>query len=172
MAVTGALGGAGAGLALLDGRARPDGSPAEVGAGCCARYAEPEPRLAEGAALSELGATAMIDISDGIATDARHLAASSGVADRARRWPGCRCARASPRSRRSSAQDPAAFAATAGEDYELCVCLPPAVGRRLERERDDAGNPRRDLDRAGARGPRAARAAGVSGRLTGYEHSA
>ena len=70
VAVTGSLGAAGAGLALLEGRARPDGLGATTLRELHDRYARPEPRLAAGQALSALGATAMIDLSDGLATDA------------------------------------------------------------------------------------------------------
>jgi thiamine-monophosphate kinase len=124
--VTGELGAAGAGLALLEGDA--DGAALSAGtrASLHERYARPQPRLAAGRALSELGATALIDLSDGLATDAGHLARRSsarleltlatlpvatGVAEVAVQL----------------GRDPAAFAATAGEDYELCACLPKAA---------------------------------------------
>jgi thiamine-monophosphate kinase len=70
--VTGRLGGPGAAIdALLAGRIpEPEHR---------ARFARPAARLAESRWLASRGATAMIDVSDGLAADARHLASASGV---------------------------------------------------------------------------------------------
>jgi thiamine-monophosphate kinase len=76
--VTGELGGAAAGLALLGGLETDLGD--EVKDSLLTRHRRPTARLAAGRALAAAGATAMIDLSDGLATDARHLARASGLA--------------------------------------------------------------------------------------------
>jgi thiamine-monophosphate kinase len=121
--VTGELGGSGAGLALIEGRAQV--SDEATAASLRARYARPRPRLAEGRALAQAGASAMIDISDGLATDAGHLARRS----RARLELSLRAvplAAGVSDVATALGHEPAAFAAGAGEDYELCFCVPPA----------------------------------------------
>jgi thiamine-monophosphate kinase len=124
--VTGSLGAAGAGLALIEGRADPGALDDDALAGLRVRYARPEPRLAAGRALARAGARAMIDISDGLATDAGHLARRSEVRLELSldRLP---LARGVDAVARELGIDPRVLAATAGEDYELCVCVPAAA---------------------------------------------
>jgi thiamine-monophosphate kinase len=85
------------------------------------RPRRPRPRLPEGQALAQAGAHAMIDISDGLATDARHIGASSGV-----------CLRLELGELPLDGDVSSSQAATAGEDYELCFCVPPERRARVE----------------------------------------
>jgi len=117
--VTGMLGGARAALGAWQRRSAPDPDSRR-------RFAHPVARIREGRRLAELGATAMIDLSDGLAGDARHLAAASGVGltidlGLIPRAPGVAAAAA------AAAEPPPVFAAQGGEDYELLVTLPASV---------------------------------------------
>ncbi len=124
--VTGALGAGGAGLAVLDGAGAHGLTDAQASA-LRERYARPWPRLSEGRALSERGARAMIDLSDGLATDASHIARRSGVRLELSLAALPLADGVAEVAAALGRDDPAAYAATAGDDYELCVCLPAGV---------------------------------------------
>ena len=158
--VTGRLGGAGAGLALFDDRARLEGGPAGA---LRERYSRPQPRFAAARQLAGLGAGAMIDISDGLATDAGHIANCSKV--------GLELSLAAlplddgvEEVANQLHEDPGRFAATAGEDYELCACIPgPALETALASGATEVG---RVVDGAGT-----VVFSDADEELSGYEHS-
>jgi thiamine-monophosphate kinase len=113
LALTGPLGSSSAGLrALRDGAA---GSPATAAgmavASAIRSHRRPRARLAEGLAAREAGASAMIDVSDGLAIDLHRLADASGVGFELDRVPVVEGA---------TTLD----ALGGGEDYELVIATP------------------------------------------------
>jgi thiamine-monophosphate kinase len=125
--VTGALGGSRAALEVWRRKGKP-------GPESRRRYAQPEPRLVAGRWLAEHGARAMIDLSDGLAGDAAHLAAASeaGVEIDLARIPFS--PEVEPEAKRLG-RSPEEFAAEGGEDFELLVALPAEFDRGSELER-------------------------------------
>jgi thiamine-monophosphate kinase len=125
LVVTGELGGAAAGLLLAE---RPElGTLLDpsTAAQLRRRQLEPQPRLRAGQALAAAGASAMIDLSDGLGADAGHLAAASGVGLRidAAALP---LARGVAEVALASGRETLPLAAGGGEDYELLAALPAA----------------------------------------------
>ena len=126
LAVTGELGASAAGLlALKAGETSPER--------LVRRHLRPTPRLVSGRAAARLGVHAMIDLSDGLASDVRHLCEKSGtgyridlgllpIATDTREYTG------------SMGRDPEVLAATAGEDYELLMAAPEHILEGLAAE--------------------------------------
>jgi len=160
LGVTGELGGSGAGLLLLE-RGQRDGP-------LVTRHLRPEPRIEAGQGIARAGATAMIDVSDGIATDARHLAERSDVeiAVNLEKLP-------LPEGMREAAAelglDPLELAAGAGEDFELLFAAPPDKRDQIEQA---AGLPVTWIGevREGS-GLRLLAAGGRPLDISGYEHA-
>ena len=133
--VTGALGGAAAGLKILEGRA---GSASRVKLTraqrrLISRQVKPEPRVEWGALLGERRlATALIDLSDGLSSDLAHLCRESGVGARVEAAllpfdPLLKSAGAGGTHALSLALD-------GGEDFELLFTVRPRDASKLPRE--------------------------------------
>ncbi|MDX6271724.1 MAG: thiamine-monophosphate kinase [Acidobacteriota bacterium] len=144
--VTGALGGAAAGLKLLEhaGSLRTPAARGRALSGLAElvrRQTRPAPRVACGALLGERRlASAMIDLSDGLSSDLAHLCERSGVgalmeAARIPLDPLLRRAHAvnSNRLTRALTSDALDLALNGGEDFELLFTVRPRVAARLPR---------------------------------------
>jgi thiamine-monophosphate kinase len=126
--LTGELGAAAAGRLLLERPSLADAVDTSERERLHARQLDPSPRLRSGRALAETGAHAMIDLSDGLAADAGHLADASGTSLRieAADLP---LAEGVAAVAAAAGLDPLELAVAGGEDYELLATLPP---ERLE----------------------------------------
>ncbi len=126
LAVAGVLGQAAAGLALLSaGRTEP--------AALLAAYRRPQPPYEAGPEAAALGATAMIDVSDGLLADIGHVATASGVSFDVGTGP--LAATAGPdggEALRAAAAalglpGPLPWLLTGGEDHALAATFPPGT---------------------------------------------
>jgi len=163
--VTGELGGARAALASWSAGETPITTARRS-------FAHPVPRIGAGLWLAERGAHALIDLSDGLAGDAGHLAAASRVMielalDRVPLHG------AVPAAALKTSQLPAVFAALGGEGYELLVAMPrqftSADAGALERE---MGIPLTLIGRVSAGSGAVCRLQGREVALTGFDHFA
>jgi thiamine-monophosphate kinase len=124
VAVNGRLGWSAAGLAfLMAGRAdEPDPDIASL----AAAHRRPQPPYAAGPAAARAGATAMIDVSDGLLADLGHIAAASGVAINleSARIPVDAAVAHGARLLDADAMD---WVLTGGEDHALAATFPAGV---------------------------------------------
>jgi thiamine-monophosphate kinase len=126
VAVAGALGGAAAGLALLSG----DVEPAGDWFGDLVRaHRRPAPPYDAGPEAAALGATAMIDISDGLLADLGHIADASEVSIRLN-WepiasgPAARAGELARAAALTGAPDWREWVLAGGDDHALAATFP------------------------------------------------
>ena len=124
LVLTGEIGGAAAGLLLLERPELEAAVGADTAARLRARQLEPRARLSAGRALARAGATAMIDLSDGLGGDARRLAEESGALLRIE-VASLPLAGGVAEIAAAAGRDPIELALSGGEDYELLAALPP-----------------------------------------------
>ena len=166
--VTGDLGASAAGLLLIRGQ---DADLAdEEREALLARHRRPEPRLTMGAALAGAVVGSMIDVSDGIATDAAHLAERSDVRVDVR-LADLPLAAGVAAVARAAGRDPLELAATGGDDYELLITAGPERRETVEAAARSAGTTVTWVGsvEAGA-GTRLVAPDGRTVELAGYEH--
>lgn len=164
--VTGQPGRAALGLAHLQGRIA---LPAAGAAECIAALQRPQPRVAAGLALRGI-ASAMLDVSDGLAGDLKHILEQSGVgADvdvAALPLPTLAALGATAESARSSYL-------SGGDDYELLFTAAPRHRSGVEGIGTQLGLPMTRIGRiAATRGLRIVEADGRVGSAGGYDHFA
>jgi thiamine-monophosphate kinase len=123
LVLTGELGGAAAGRLLLDRPELGTTVTATTAGRLRDRQLDPTPRLRSGRALAAAGASAMIDLSDGLAGDGLHVAKASGVGLRIEAG-SLPLARGLAEVAAAARQDPLQLAVSGGEDYELLAALP------------------------------------------------
>ncbi|MGV8969269.1 MAG: thiamine-phosphate kinase [Microbacteriaceae bacterium] len=137
VAISGSVGAAAAGLALLFDRAVVDGVPdAAAAAALATEYPAliaaqlaPNPPIADGPAAALAGATAMLDVSDGLVLDARRIARASSVSIDLSSQAVLVAARASGTAvvsddARTVGDDALRFALDGGEDHSLLATFP------------------------------------------------
>lgn len=142
IAVTGTLGRSAAGLTILERDAAPRDVDPDTLAEMTAAHLRPRPRVAEGRWLGAAeGVTAMMDLSDGLATDLARLTAESGAGATVR-VDAVPIANGTRRVAGALGRNAVAWATGGGEDYELLLTCAPAAFARLAAGLADAAGTR------------------------------
>jgi thiamine-monophosphate kinase len=134
LVVTGSLGGSAAGLRIAKAGAQDqkDLLSTEWGRDLLGRHERPGARVGEGQTLAQAGATAMIDLSDGLSLDLARVCEASGVGARVR-LPDLPLAPGLVELAEATGDDPFDLALHGGEDYELLAAIPPEAEDQARR---------------------------------------
>jgi thiamine-monophosphate kinase len=168
--VTGALGGSGAGMLLLE--RKPAGIDVQAAERLLERHLRPRPLLAAGRALAGAGVSAMLDVSDGVASDLDRLAEQSGVELEAR-LDALPVDEGVAEVAGALGMDTFDVTAGAGEDYELLFTAAPGAQDAVERAAGAAGSPVTWIGTVTGAGAPAVRLLDETGRsrpLAGWDH--
>jgi thiamine-monophosphate kinase len=165
--VTGPLGASAAGLRVLRARGLPDqrneqpngpGQPDEEEKALMAAHARPRPALAAGTVARRAGATAMIDVSDGLLADVAQLTDQSGVGFELEEVP-------------VAAGATGEEALAGGDDYVLVFTLGPARAEPVRKAFAAAGLPGPWLIGGCVEDPSRHFLAGAPVQVRGWEHT-
>jgi thiamine-monophosphate kinase len=163
LGVTGRLGGAAAGLAALQ-----SGKGAEF-PDVARRQLRPEPRAREGPALARAGVSAMIDISDGLASDLGHLcdASNTGCEVDIYALPIDRGVEAVARALGIAVLD---LGVAGGEDFELLFAVPEDRLNSVRESMNEMGTPITVIGRLTSEGAQIAGRSLEEWKRKGWEH--
>jgi thiamine-monophosphate kinase len=133
LVVTGTLGASAGGLRLSRApeEQQKEALSTEAGRAVVAVHERPAARVEEGQALAVAGATAMIDVSDGLALDLARMCEESGVGARVR-LADVPVAPALAEIAPMIGMDPLDLALHGGEDYELLAAIPERAVAELQ----------------------------------------
>jgi thiamine-monophosphate kinase len=136
------------------------------------RHLRPRPLLKAGRALAAAGVSAMLDVSDGIASDVVRLCEESGVEIEVR-LGSLPLDEGVAEVAAAAGVDPHDVAAGAGEDYELLLTAPADARESVERAGEDSGSPVTWIGRvagAGEGGATLLDERGQPRRVAGWDH--
>ncbi|GEM_PF-173790 len=149
LVLTGAVGGSEAGRMLITGEVETKGIERKVIDALKNQHLRPIPPLGTGERLAKLGATAIIDISDGFLADAAHIAETSGVKigielANLPLFPGVE------EVAEIAGLNPYLLAAKSGEEFEIIASVPLGTDLCVSLENGQARGPAPTIPPVGA----------------------
>ncbi len=130
--VTGDLGKSAAGLRVLEKYGRPVARIKKY----IKRHLEPVARSAEECRIIAKNASAMVDVSDGLASEVRHICEESGVGARIE-WKGIPVSKTTTEAAKMTESSPQELALYGGEDFEIVFTISAKNLKKLRKKFKD-----------------------------------